>query len=295
MWIYLNDRFVRDHEAVVSVFDHGFLYGDGVFETMRSYGPRLFMRDHHLARLFQSADAIGLRVPIPLARWTDILHEAMVRNEVGTDQRDAYLRITVSRGVGDIGLDPALCSSPTVVVMTKRLIPPASHLYEQGVVVMVASITRNLPSALPPRSKSTNFLNNILAKREAIAANAFDSLLLNWEGHLTEGTTSNLFFIRNGRLNTPALDCGLLDGITRQVVMQLAKELHLPIEEGYFTVDQLHQADECFLTNTSMEIMPVVGIGDKQVGSGAPGPLTRELRARFLEAHGRFSEPSTSG
>ncbi|MBS0153663.1 MAG: aminotransferase class IV [Nitrospira sp.] len=295
MWIYLNDRFVQDHEARISVFDHGFLYGDGVFETMRSYGPRLFMRDHHLTRLFQSADAIGLRIPIPLTQWVDILHETLVRNEVGTDQRDAYVRITVSRGAGDIGLNPALCPSPTVVVMTKWLVPPASHLYEQGVSVVLASTRRNLPSALPPQIKSTNFLNNILAKREAIAANAFDSLLLNWEGHLTEGTTSNLFFIRDGRLNTPALDCGLLDGITRRVVIQLAEELHLPIGEGHFTVDQLHQADECFLTNTSMEIMPIVEIGDQRIGAGVPGPLTRKLRARFIEARDRLSEPSTAG
>lgn len=294
MWIYLNDRFVQDHEAVISVFDHGFLYGDGVFETMRSYGPRLFMRDHHLVRLFQSADAIGLRVPISPAQWTEILHEAMVRNQVGSDHRDAYLRITVSRGAGDIGLDPALCPSPTVAVLTKWLVPPAPHLYEQGVSVIVASTRRNLPSALPPQIKTTNFLNNILAKREAIAANAFDSLLLNWEEYLTESTTSNLFFIRSGRLNTPALACGLLAGITRQVVIQLAKELHLPIEEGYFSVDQLHQADECFLTNTSMEIMPVVAVGDRRVGNGAPGPLTLKLRARFTEARSRFSAPPPS-
>lgn len=294
MWIYLNDRFVRDHEAVISVFDHGFLYGDGVFETMRSYGPRLFMRDRHLTRLYQSADAIGLKVPMPLPQWTDILHEAMERNQVGTDQGDAYIRITVSRGAGNIGLDPALCSSPTVVVLAKRLVPPASHLYEQGVSVIVASTRRNLPSALPPQIKTTNFLNNILAKREAIATNVFDSLLLNWAGDLTESTTSNLFFIRSGRLNTPALACGLLDGITRQVVIQLAKELYLPVEEGCFTVDQLHQADECFLTNTSMEIMPVVAVGDQRVGNGAPGPLTRRLRARFIEARSRFSAPSIS-
>lgn len=291
MWIYLNDRFVQDHEAVLSVFDHGFLYGDGVFETMRSYGPRLFMRDRHLARLFQSADAIGLRVPIPLAQWADILQEALVRNEVGTDQRDAYVRITVSRGVGDIGLDPALCASPTVVVMAKRLVPPASHFYDQGVAVLVASTKRNLPSALPPRIKTTNFLNNILAKHEAIAGNAFDSLLLNWQGHLTEGTISNLFFIQKSQLRTPALDCGLLDGITRQIVIQLAQELRLPIEEGHFTVDQLYQADECFLTNTSMEIMPVVAIDNKRVGNGTPGPLTRNLHARFIESRSRLSEP----
>ena len=291
MWIYLNDRFVQDHEAVLSVFDHGFLYGDGVFETMRSYGPRFFMRDRHLARLFQSADAIGLRVPIPLAQWADILQEALVRNELGTDQRDAYVRITVSRGVGDIGLDPALCSSPTVVVMAKRLVPPASHFYDQGVAVLVASTKRNLPSALPPSIKTTNFLNNILAKHEAIAGNAFDSLLLNWQGHLTEGTISNLFFIQKSRLRTPALDCGLLDGITRQIVIQMAQELRLPIEEGHFTVDQLYQADECFLTNTSMEIMPVVAIDNKRVGNGTPGPLTRKLHARFIESRGQLSEP----
>ena len=231
---------------------------------------------------------------MPLAQWADILHEAMARNEVGTDQRDAYVRITISRGVGDIGLDPALCASPTVVVMAKPLIPPAPHLYEQGVTVMVASTRRNLPSALPPQIKATNFLNNILAKREAIAAHVFDSLLLNGEGHLTESTVSNLFFIKDGRLNTPALDCGLLDGITRRVVIQLAEALQLPIQEGHFTVEQLYQADECFLTNTSMEIMPVVVVGDKRVGNGAPGPLTRKLGARFIEARGRFSEPSAS-
>ncbi len=294
MWIYLNDRFVQDHEAVISVFDHGFLYGDGVFETMRSYGPRLFMRDRHLLRLFQSADAIGLRVPIPLTQWATILQEAMERNEVGTDQQDAYVRITVSRGAGDIGLDPALCSSPTVVVMTKRLVPPASYLYDHGIAVRVASTKRNLPSALSPRIKTTNFLNNILAKQEAIAGNAFDSLLLNWEGHLTEGTTSNLFFVRNSRLSTPALDCGLLNGITRQIVIQLAEELHLPVEEGHFTIDQLYQADECFLTNTSMEILPVVAVDNRRVGNGAPGPLSRKLQARFIQSRARLSEPPTS-
>ena len=196
MWIYLNNKFVKDEEAVVSVFDHGFLYGDGVYETIRSYGPRIFMRDQHLSRLFRSAEAIGLTIPIPDEEWPDILHEAMIRNEVGTDQRDAYLRITVSRGAGDIGLDPALCSSPTVVVMAKPLVPPASHLYETGVHLIVASTKRNLPSALSPQIKTTNFLNNIQAKREAIAAGAFDSILLNWEQHLTECTISNLFFVR---------------------------------------------------------------------------------------------------
>ncbi len=236
MWIYLNNKFVTDEEAVVSVFDHGFLYGDGVYETIRSYGPRIFMRNEHLSRLFRSAAEIGLTIPIPLKNWGDILHEAMIRNDVGTDLQDAYSRITVSRGAGDIGLDPALCSSPTVVVMAKPLVPPTSHLYESGVNVIVASTKRNLPSALSPQIKTTNFLNNIQAKREAIAAGVFDSILLNWEQHLTECTISNLFFVMDGTLRTPALECGLLDGITRNIVIRLAGELNIHVEEGRYTV-----------------------------------------------------------
>jgi len=294
MWIYLNDKFVQEHDAVISVFDHGFLYGDGVYETIRSYGPRLFMRDQHLSRLFRSAEAIGLTIPIPLKEWADILHEAIARNKVGTDQRDAYLRITVSRGTGDIGLNPALCPSPTVVVMTKPLVPPASELYEKGVNIIVASTKRNLPSALPPQMKTLNFLNNILAKREALAAGAFDSILLNWEQHLTECTISNLFFVADGRLRTPALECGLLDGITRGIVIRLAGELHIRVEEGHFTVDRLYQADECFLTNTSMEIMPVSMVDTKKIARGKPGLVTLKLRAQFLKARERFLEPIRS-
>ena len=232
MWIYLNNKFVPDKEAVVSVFDHGFLYGDGVYETIRSYGPRIFMRDEHLSRLFRSAEEIGLTIPIPMKNWGNILHEAMIRNDIGTDLRDAYLRITVSRGAGDIGLDPALCSSPTVVVMAKPLVPPASHLYRTGVNVIVASTKRNLPSALSPQIKTTNFLNNIQAKREAIAAGVFDSILLNWEQYLTECTISNVFFVMNGKLRTPALECGLLDGITRSIVIRLAGELNMPSKKA---------------------------------------------------------------
>lgn len=287
MWIYLNNKFVTDEDAVISVFDHGFLYGDGVYETLRSYGPRIFMRDEHLSRLLRSAEAIGLTIPISMTSLADILHEAMIRNEVGTEQRDAYLRVTVSRGTGDIGLDPALCPSPTVVVMANPLVPPTSHLYETGVNVIIASTKRNLPSALSPQIKATNFLNNIQAKREAIAAGAFDSLLLNWEQHLTECTISNLFFALDGTLRTPALECGLLDGITRMVVIRLAGELNMHVEEGRYTVDQLFQADECFLTNTTMEIMPVTSIDRRPVGDGTPGPLTQKLREQFLVIRGR--------
>lgn len=290
MWIYLNDRFVTEEEAVVSVFDHGFLYGDGVYETVRSYGPHLFMRDEHVSRLFRSAAEIGLTIPIPVKNWGDILHEAMRRNEIGTDLRDAYLRITVSRGVGEIGLDPRLCSSPTIVVMAKPLVPPASHLYETGVNVIVASTKRNLPSALSPQIKTTNFLNNIQAKREAIVAGAFDSILLNWEEHLTECTISNVFFVIDGALRTPDLECGVLDGITRMIVIRLAMGLNIHVEEGRYTVDRLYRADECFLTNTSMEIMPVTSIDRRPVGDGKPGPLTLKLREHFIAVRDRFGD-----
>ncbi|HWF61218.1 MAG TPA: aminotransferase class IV [Nitrospira sp.] len=273
---------------MVSVFDHGFLYGDGVYETIRSYGSRIFMQEEHLSRLFRSAAEIGLTIPIPVKNWEDILHEAMIRNEVGTDLQDAYLRITVSRGAGDIGLDPALCSSPTVVVIAKPLVTPASHLYERGVNVIVASTKRNLPSAVSPQIKTTNFLNNIQAKREAIAAGAFDSILLNWEEHLTECTISNVFFVIDGTLRTPDLACGLLDGITRMIVIRLVGELNIHVEEGRYTVDQLYLADECFLTNTSMEIMPVTSVDHRPVGDGKPGPLTLKLREHFVAVRGRF-------
>jgi branched-chain amino acid aminotransferase len=291
MWIYLNDRFVKEEEAVVSVFDHGFLYGDGVYETIRSYGSRIFMRDQHLARLRRSAEAIGLTIPIPEQRWPTLLHEAMTRNDVGQEGIDAYLRITISRGAGDIGLDPALCPTPTVVIMTKPLHPPPLEQYRIGVNLIVARTRRNLPSALSPQIKATNFLNNILAKREAIAAGAFDSILLNWESHLTECTVSNLFFVRAGRLCTPAIACGLLDGITRDIVLILAQESQVPVDEGHFGIEAIHKADECFLTNTSMEVMPVTMVDGHPVGNGTPGLLTRQLQRLFIANRTRFLEP----
>ncbi len=288
MWIYLNDRFVDGANAVVSVFDHGLLYGDGVYETIRSYGHKIFMRDQHLARLRRSADAIGLRVPVAEDDWPALLNEAMRRNDVGNERTDAYIRITISRGVGDIGLDPALCPTPTVIVMTKPLSPPPPHQYQSGVDLIVARTRRNYPGALDPQIKSTSFLNNILAKREAIAARAFDSLLLNWESHLAECTVSNLFFVTNGRLRTPSLDCGILDGITRRIILSLAHEEGIRVEEGTYTLDQLVQADECFLTNTTMEVMPVTSLNRHPLGTGKPGPLTHRLHQIFVANRPRF-------
>ena len=228
MWIFLNDRFVRKEDAMVSVFDHGFLYGDGVYETLRAYGGRIFMLRQHLARLRRSASLIGLDVPIVEQDWTPLLQEAIKRNALS----DAYVRITISRGEGNIGLDPRLCPRPTVVVISQPLQPYPVHLFQTGVSLAVVSVRRNLAAAVSPRIKSLNFLNNILAKQEAARSGAFDGVMLNAEGHITECTTSNIFFVKDGCVRTPSVACGILDGITRDVVLSLAREEEFPIEEG---------------------------------------------------------------
>lgn len=289
MWIYLNDGFVHEKEALVSVFDHGFLYGDGVYETIRSYGNRIFMRDQHLSRLRRSGDAIGLK--IPELDWPALLQEAMRRNDVGNDRGDAYIRITISRGTGEIGLDPALCPRPTVVIIAKPLNPPSLDLYEKGVSLIVAKTRRNLPGALDPQIKSTNFLNNILAKREAITAGVFDSVLLNANSHLTECTVSNLFFVKASEVFTPALSCGILDGITRSIILTLARECGIRVEEGAYTVAHLRNADECFVSNTSMEVMPATSLDHRPIGNGEPGSITNTLRRKFVVNRERFLAP----
>ncbi len=295
MWVYLNGSFVSHEEARISVFDHGFLYGDGIYETLRAYAGRPFMLKHHVARLYRSGAMIGLRIPLPEEDWPGLIVEALTRNGLRSEKPqqdrelgDAYLRITISRGTGDIGLDPDLCPSPTVLIMAKPLIPYPRHLFEEGVRVSIVSVRRNLSTALPPQIKSLNFLNNILAKREATKGGFFDGLMLNAEGALAECTASNVFFVREGRLYTPSLACGILDGITRGIVLQLSREAGLIAEEGAYSGDALLRAEECFLTNTSMEIMPVTHVNDSTIGSGHPGPITITLRERFHANLSRF-------
>lgn len=286
MWIYLNDRFVRKEDAVVSVFDHGLLYGDGVYETLRSYGGLIFMLQEHVARLRRSAQLIGLDLPLGDKDWPALLREALHRNTLD----DAYLRITVSRGAGEIGLDPALCKEPTTIVMALPLKPYSRALYDEGVHLARVQIRRNLAAALPPKIKSLNFLNNILAKREALQAGAFDGIMLNAEGDLTECTASNLFFVQQGCLCTPSVECGILDGITRNVVLQLAREHEVPTQEGRYRAEALSQAEECFVTNTTLEIMPVSAVDHQPIGSGHPGPLTMKLRNLLHSNLGKFLE-----
>src|SRR5881628_2650676 len=284
MWIYLNDRFVPNEEAVVSVFDHGFLYGDGVFETLRAYRGRIFQLTEHLARMERSASAVGMALPVTRERLADLVRESLTRNKL----TDAYLRITVSRGLGEIGLDPALCKNPTLVVIAKPFEPYPESFYTDGVSVAVVQTRRNLPEALPPHVKSLNYLNNILAKMEATALGAYDAVLLNHQGEVTEGTTSNVFVALGGRLLTPASDCGILAGITRNVVLRLARELEIPTEETRLTAADLPIADECFLTNTTVEVLPVTQVDGQSIGEGRPGEITRRLHASFRDSLDRF-------
>jgi len=287
MWIYLNDCFVQKEHARVSVFDHGFLYGDGVYETLRAYEGRIFLWERHMARLRRSCELIGLDLPIRDEVWIPIIAELLVRNGL----QDAGLRLTVSRGEGELGIDPRLCPNPTIVVMAKPVVTFTDQQREQGKVLHLSSVRRNSELAQPPQIKALSFLNNILAKQEAVRVGADDALMLNMDGYLSECTTSNIFFVKNQQLYTPALDCGILKGITRDVVIEFADMLEVCVEEGRYTMEQLFQADECFITNTGIEIMPVSRIGDCQIGQGKRGTLTGELRKAFAENLHRYLGP----
>lgn len=279
MRIFLNAKLVPPHRAVLSVYDHGFLYGDGIYETFRSYGGVIFRLDQHLWRLSQSARLIHLRLPYSIPKLRASLYQTLEANRLS----EATMRLTISRGVGELGLDPGLCKRPTTVITARVFNGYPKALYHRGLVATVVSIRRLGSDALDPRIKSTNFLNNILAKMEAKRAGADEGLMLNREGYLTEGTISNLFLIKKGRLYTPSPRTGLLEGITRQVVLELAEAMGIPTEESFLTPKDLLRADECFLTNTSMEIMPVRKIGKVPIDHGKPGPITLELRKAFRD------------
>jgi branched-chain amino acid aminotransferase len=273
MLVYLNGAFVSKEEAKVSVFDHGYLYGDGIYETLRAYDGMLFHLEGHLERLQHSADSIALRLPMPLEGIGQALYDTVTANQL----RDAYVRIQVSRGPGEIGLDPALCSAPTTVIVAKQFHPYPEKLFAEGVPVAIVKTRRNHPLALDPSIKGTNFLNNILAKIEAIRANVYEAVMLNWEGHVAEGTVSNIFFVKDGVLFTPSLQTGILKGVTRTLVLDLARKEGIQTREGLIQPAELTAADECFITNTTVEIMPVTRIDDKPVGSGKPGPIFAQL------------------
>jgi branched-chain amino acid aminotransferase len=277
MLVYLDGHFVAKEQAVISVFDHGFLYGDGIYETMRAYGGRLFLLKKHLARLKRSAAGISLKLPLPLEKIGEALQESLVVNKL----QEAYVRLHISRGPGEIGLDPALCVAPTMVIVTKPFHDYPAGYYERGVKAAIVGTRRNHPLALDPAVKSTNFQNNIMAKIETIKAGAYEGIMLNWQGYVAEGTISNVFLVKKGVLRTPRVDTGILEGVTRDLVLRLAKRNRIPVEEGLLRPNSLLAADECFITNTTMEIMPVTTLGKKSIGNGRPGPVAALLRAAY--------------
>jgi branched-chain amino acid aminotransferase len=277
MLVYVNGHFVPKEEASVSVFDHGFLYGDGIYETLRSYSGKLFLLSKHLSRLRHSAEAISLRLPLSLDKIGEALRETLNVNKL----TEAYVRIHLSRGPGEIGLDPALCHAPTMIIVTQPFkdYPPA--FYENGVAVAVVTTRRNHPLSISPVIKSTNFLNNILAKIESLKSGAYEGIMLNWEGYVAEGTISNIFTVKHGVLCTPHLDTGILEGVTRDLVLHLALKDHIPIKEIRLKPLDLISADECFITNTTIEVLPVTRVDDNVIGNGRPGPVTTALREAY--------------
>lgn len=280
MYIFLDGVIVPESQAVVSVYDHGFLYGDGVYETMRSYGGIVFMVRRHMDRLARSAALIRLKVP-----EAESLIEAVDQTLEANKLSDAYIRITLSRGKGPIGLDPGLCGRHTLVIIAEPFREYPVACYEKGVQFIIAKTRRNLAAAIDPKIKSLNFLNNILAKIEAKERGAYEAVMLNAEGFLTEGTVCNIFFVSNGILCTPSVETGILDGITRELVIGLARRHGLRVEEGMFYPNDLLGASEVFFTNTTAEVMPVAGIEDVRF---EVGEITRTLRRLYRTEVGEY-------
>jgi len=276
MHVYLNDKIVASSEAKISVFDHGFLYGDGIYETMRSYDGVVFMIDEHILRLLRSASLIGLDIGKSVEEVKLAIFETLHANRLD----NAYIRLTISRGEGPIGLDPALCRVPTFVVMAQDFRNYPRAYYDEGLKLIISSVRRNSKEALNPQIKSLNFLNNILAKIEAIKADVEEALMLNAEGYLAEGTISNIFFVKDNILCTPSVECGILDGITRAIVLDLAARNGVMVKEGKFLPEELFAASEVIITNTTMEVMPV-----RQVGSTnfKAGDIARLLLKKYRE------------
>jgi len=275
--IYLNGKMVPQEEAVISVFDHGFLYGDGVFEGIRAYNGRVFRLVEHIRRLYESAHSILL--PIPLSREEMI--QAVVDTVNANKLRDAYIRLVISRGVGDLGMDPRKCKHSQVIIIADKITLYPKELYEEGLNVITVATRRNIAEALEPKIKSLNYLNNIHAKIEANRAGVLEAIMLTNQGYICEGTGDNIFIYRRGELLTPPAYLGILEGITREAIIELAKQEGIPLREVPFTRHDLYVSDECFLTGTAAEVIPVIEVDQRQIGDGIPGPVTGRLIELF--------------
>ncbi len=277
MKIYLDGKFVDEADAKISVFDHGLLYGDGVFEGIRLYGGNIFRLEEHLERLEYSAKAILLKLPLTRKELSEVTCETCSQNNL----TDAYIRLVVTRGVGDLGLAPWLCPKPTVFVIASKItLYPQEH-YDNGLAIVTVPTRRINPAALPPTIKSLNYLNNILGKIEARQFGALEAIMLNDQGYIAECTADNVFIVHKGELLTPAASQGALKGITRSAIFAIAQELGIPIREQELTRYDVWIADECFLTGSGAEVIPVVKLDGREIGSGRPGPLTQRVLEAF--------------
>jgi branched-chain amino acid aminotransferase len=277
MKIYLDGKLVPERDAKVSVFDHGLLYGDGVFEGIRSYNGRVFMLEDHIDRLYRSAQAIALEIPLTKAQMI----KAVVRTCLANRTMDGYIRLVVTRGAGTLGLNPYLCKKPSIIIIAAsiQLYPP--KLYQEGLSIVTVGTIRNHTESINPSIKSLNYLNNVLAKIEAINAGCMEAIMLNAQGFVAEATGDNIFVVKGDTLITPPPWCGTLEGIARDVVMDLAAEEGLDVKEDVLTRYGLYTADEVFLTGTAAEVIGVVNIDRRRIGGGKPGPVTRRLASCF--------------
>ena len=279
MKIYIDGEFYDKENAKISVFDHGLLYGDGVFEGLRFYNGRVFRLDEHIDRLFDSARAIALNIGMDKSAVIEATLETIRQNNL----QDGYIRLVVTRGVGDLGLNPMLCPKASLFIIASKITLYSADKYENGLDVVTCA-TRRIPhGALSPMVKSLNYLNNVMAKIEAQNAGAGEGLMLNEQGFVSECTGDNIFIIKNGVITTPPISAGALAGVTRSVVFDLAAEFGIPIHEPMMTRYDIFTADECFLTGTAAEIIPAVKLDTRLIGDGKPGPITRRLITRFRE------------
>ncbi|HOT71803.1 MAG TPA: branched-chain-amino-acid transaminase [Anaerohalosphaeraceae bacterium] len=275
--IWLNDKLVEQEEAKVSVFDHGLLYGDGVFEGIRVYNGKVFEHEAHLIRLYKSAKVIRLTIPMDLPTLKKAVEETVKANRIS----DGYIRLVITRGPGDLGMNPFLCKHACVIIIVDKIHLYPHELYEKGLKVISVSTIRNHPMSLPPQVKSMNYLNNIFAKIEAVDAGADEAILYNHQGYVAEASGDNIFIVSDGTLYSPPVQAGSLDGITRQVVIKLARQEGIPFAEKNLTRFDLYTADELFLTGTAAEVIGVVEMDGRIIGDGRPGPITQKLREKF--------------
>jgi branched-chain amino acid aminotransferase len=281
--LWIDGQFKTKETAVVSVYDHGLLYGDGVFEGIRLYNGNIFKNAEHLRRLYDSARSIRLDIPLPIDQMKSVLHEC-VQNYIKTNNlKDAYIRLVVTRGAGDLGIDPRKSAKPSVIIIIDKINIYPPETYQKGMAVITSSVIRNHPNACPPRIKSLNYLNNILAKIEANDAGVPEAIMLNHNGNVAECTADNVFIIRGGQVQTPGTSEGILEGVTRQTVIELCAKHDIPLVEKTLQRHDLYIADECFLTGTGAEVVPVTKIDGRLVGTGEPGPFTRKIAKAYME------------